>query len=322
MTTISILMPVYNGLPYIIEAVESVLLQDYKNWELVISDDGSNDNTREYLDTLIDSRIRIYKQTTNLGIFGNLNFLLENAKYPIAKIFCQDDVLLPGALEKITHFMVERPNCAVSRCLVQGAKNIRFMNEVERELPIRLEPSAAIMAFATFGNIVGNLCQAACRPRLILDAGGFDQSYPYAGDYEGWVRVSAKYGIDLQNEELVFQRQHPQQNSNLLNFKNELYPQLHRLLENFCTQVCDDDLAILKRHWTIHFFPQRFSRIFRQILAGKFSLAKLPLRDMPLGISKWAVIISYPLWKFNLPIAQATTRLLFNRIIELNGKLS
>ena len=324
MSTISILMPVYNGMPYIIKAVESILAQDYKDWELIISDNGSTDETRDYLITLDDCRITIYKQETNLGIFGNLNFLLKCAHNPIAKILCADDKLLPGALESIVHFMSTSPHCAISRCLAQGDKNKQYksgaINQIERELPIRLEPTAASLAFATFGNLVGNLSKAACRPALIIEAGGFDQNFPYVGDYEGWARVAACYGIDLQNEELIFERVHIAQNSNLLNRKNELYPQFHQILEKFCTQVCVDDLVLLKRHWTIQFFPQRLSRIFRQILAGNFSLAQLPLRDLPLGISKWAVILSYPLWKFNLPITHATTRQLFNRIIELNGE--
>jgi glycosyltransferase involved in cell wall biosynthesis len=322
MTCISVLMPVYNGMPYIREAVESVLTQDYTNWELIISDNNSNDSTRDYLDSLTDPRIRIYKQTANLGIMDNLNFLLEKARYPVAKIFCQDDRLLEGALERVAQFMEERPNCAVSRCWGLGDTK-RYTPggnlEIEGELPTRIEPRASILAFATFGNMVGNLCKAACRPKLVLEAGGFDQNYPYAGDYEGWARVSARFGLDLQNEELVFERSHAAQNSNLLNLKNELYPQLNRLLEKFSTQVDTDDLAILKHHWTIHFFCQRISRMVRQLLSGKLSLSAVPLHELPLGISPMAVLAAYPHWKFKLPPAQATTRRLFNRILELNG---
>ncbi|MFI3223233.1 MAG: glycosyltransferase family 2 protein [Methylococcaceae bacterium] len=325
MTTISILMPVYNGMPYISEAVDSVLAQDYKDWELVISDNGSTDETCAYLDTLNDARIKIYKQETNLGIFGNLNFLLKSAQTPIAKILCADDKLLHGALNPIVHFMKSHPSCAISRCLAQGDKQ-KFMPgakaELEGALPSRLEPSAALLAFATFGNLIGNLSKATCRPDLVIEMGGFDQNFPYAGDYEGWARVAERYGLDLQNEELIFERVHPAQNSNLLNLKNELYQQVNMILENLSAQVCDFDLAILKRHWTIHFLAPRLSRIFRQILTGKFGLVKQPLHNLPFCISKSAVIISYPIWKFNMPIAQATTRQLFNRIIELNGKLS
>jgi len=62
MPRISVLMPVYNGMPYIPEAVESVLAQDEQDWELLISDDGSTDGTRDYLDTVRDSRIKVIHQ--------------------------------------------------------------------------------------------------------------------------------------------------------------------------------------------------------------------------------------------------------------------
>ena len=80
MPRISVLMPVYKGIPYIPEAVESVLAQDEQDWELVISDNGSTDSTRDYLSTLQDPRIRVHLQQANLGIFGNLNFLLAQAQ--------------------------------------------------------------------------------------------------------------------------------------------------------------------------------------------------------------------------------------------------
>lgn len=325
MTRISVLLPVYNGMPYIYEAVNSVLAQDEQNWELVISDNGSTDATRAYLNTLQDPRIRIYLQQDNLGIFGNLNFLLEQAQASIAKILCADDKLLPGALSRIAPFMEERPWCAVSRCLVLGDIK-RYQPgqraELEGALPVRIHPAAAILAFATFGNLVGNLSKAACRPRQVLDQGGFDQGFPYAGDYEGWMRVAASHGIALQNEELVFERSHVAQNSTLLNRKNELFPQLTKLIEIIARKVPPSDLAVLKRHWTIHFLAQRLPKLIRQAIVGDFRLARSGLTNLPIGIKPSAVIAAYPVSRFNLPLAQMTTRKLFARILEVNGSQS
>ena len=325
MPRITILMPVYNGMPYIPEAVESVLAQDEQDWELVISDNCSTDATRAYLSTLQDPRIRIHLQQDNLGIFGNLNFLLVQAQASIAKILCADDKLLPGALARIAAYMEERPWCAVSRCLGVGNKQ-RYQHDqrwqLEGELPVRIYPAASWLVFATFGNIVGNLSKAACRPQLVLAEGGFDQHFPYAGDYEGWMRVAAKHGIALQNEELVFERSHADQNSNLLNRKNEFFPQLTKLIEMMATKVPPSDLALLKRRWTIHFLAQRLPKLARQAMAGEYGLARSGLTNLPLGISPIAVIAAYPIFKFNLPPARATTQKLFARILEVNGDQS
>lgn len=325
MTSISVLMPVYNGMPYIKEAVESVLAQDFQDWELVISDNGSTDGTCEYLDTLHESRIRIYKQKLNLGVYGNFNFLLEQAKASVAKALCADDWLLPGALERTFSFMEERPHCAVSRCLTKGDES-RYASdhllEYVNALPVHLEPAAAFLAHAVFGNPVGNLSQAACRPNLVLNSGAFDQSYPHSGDREAWARITQIYGLELQNEELVFERTHPGQNRFLLNRSNESFLQQNRILKTWAAEISRNDLAdlrLVKWHWTIHHLSWRSTSLIRQIRAGQLSLVREMLQDLPLGISPIAVFAAYPIWKFNLPPARATGRRLLDRILELNG---
>ena len=321
---ISVLIPVYNGIPYIAEAIGSVMDQECQDWELVISDNGSKDGTRDYLRTLSDPRIRVYEQPVNLGIMGNLNFLLAQAHAPIAKILGHDDALLNGSLERIARFMEERPDCAVSRCWALGdeprySKGGRL--EWEGLLPTRLEPAASVLAFATFGNMVGNICRAACRPGMVLQAGGFDQKYPSAGDYEAWQRVAGIHGICLQNEELVFERIHELQDSNLLTQRNEIDRQINSILEILAGEVDPSLLHVLRRHWTIHVFSHRFSRFARQVVAGRFSLAASVWKNLPLGASALSSIAAYPVAKLKLAQANKTTNYLLEQIQKNNKSL-
>jgi glycosyltransferase involved in cell wall biosynthesis len=76
---VSVVMCAYNTRPYIEQAVASVLDQQYQNLELIISDDGSTDGTREWLQTLTDPRIRLFLQEQNLGYVANKNFALQQA---------------------------------------------------------------------------------------------------------------------------------------------------------------------------------------------------------------------------------------------------
>ncbi len=323
MPRISIPISVYNGIPYICEAVDSVFAQNIEDWELLISDNGSTDDTLAFLDTLKDARIRIHRQTENLGAYGNLNFLIAQTSTTISKILCADDALLPDSLERILTFMEMRPGCAISRCWSQGDGQLYEPGgpwHVESSLPTRLEPAAAVLAFATLGNMVGNLSRAACRPAMVIAAGGFDCQFPYAGDYEGWLRVVGRFGIDLQNEELVYVRVHKMQGSNLLNKKNEAFPQIDSILNKLASQVTPDDLTLLLKHWAINFFSPRVPRFARQLMAGKLRLAFSIWQDLPLGISPWLCIAAYPAWKAKLPWAQATTRELIRRIIQLNER--
>ena len=318
---ISVLIPVYNGIPYICEAIDSVLAQDCQDWELVISDNGSKDGTGDYLRTLCDPRIRVHEQPVNLGIMGNLNFLLAQARAPIAKILGHDDTLLSGSLERIACFMEERPDCAVSRCWALGDE-LRYSKggqlEWEGLLPSRLEPAASVLAFATFGNMVGNICRAACRPRMVLQAGGFDPKYPSAGDYEGWKRVAGIFGICFQNEELVFERIHELQNSNVLTQRNQLDAQVNSIIEILASEVDPSLLHVLRRHWTIHVFSHRCSRFARQLFSGRFSLAVSVWKNLPSGVSVFSSIAAYPLVKLKLAQANTTTHYLLDHILKNN----
>jgi glycosyltransferase involved in cell wall biosynthesis len=316
-------MPVYNGMPYITEAVESVLAQDEQNWELVISDNGSTDATRAYLGTLQDPRIRVHLQSANLGIFGNMNFLLAQAQASIAKILCADDTLLPSALAQVAAFMEERPWCAVSRCWRVGDKKSSLPGmpgEIEARLPISLNPKAALLAYLTFGNPVGNLSQAACRPTMIMKCGGFNEKFPYSGDREAWARISGIHGLELQNEELVLERVHPLQNRILLDKKNENILQMNKLITIWGSMVDGPDYALLRRHWIIHVFAQRTPRLIKQIISGKFDLASGVLTDLPLKITPLSVIAAHIIQKINPPVAQKTTTKLIQRIFEENGQ--
>lgn len=322
MPRITVLMPVYNGMPFIPEAVESVLAQDEQDWELVISDNGSTDGTRAYLDTVKDPRICIHLQKDNLGIFGNMNFLLRQARSPIAKILCADDKLLPSALTHVAQFMEDRPYCAISRCWRLGDSEASKRDEryaTESQLPVSLNPTSALLAYLTFGNPVGNLSQASCRPRMIIKCGGFDQRFPYSGDREAWARVAARYGLELQNEELVFERTHPLQNRFLLDRQNENFTQTKRIIENWAVMADPKDLDLLKSHWTLHFLAQRVPRLARQVMVGRLKLAYNGLVELPLGISPLSVLTSYLIQKINHNASRITTQKLLARIIELNG---
>ena len=98
---VSILMCTYNGRDFIEAAVADIVHQTYPNWELIISDDGSTDGSREYLEQLRDDeRIRIFLQPQNLGYVRNKNFALAQAKGALITQQDQDDRSSPERLEQ------------------------------------------------------------------------------------------------------------------------------------------------------------------------------------------------------------------------------
>ncbi len=100
-------MPSYNTAPYIEETIQSVLYQTYTNWELVIVDDCSTDNTDQVLEKIKDNRIRYFKNKENLGAALSRNKALREAKGQWIAFLDSDDIWMPKKLEKQIKFMEE-----------------------------------------------------------------------------------------------------------------------------------------------------------------------------------------------------------------------
>ena len=104
---VSIIMPSYNTAPYIKQTIQSVLAQTYTNWELIIVDDCSTDNTDEIVDAIKDSRIRYFKNEKNSGAAISRNKALREAKGQWIAYLDSDDLWMPEKLEKQIKFMEE-----------------------------------------------------------------------------------------------------------------------------------------------------------------------------------------------------------------------
>ena len=102
---ISIVLPVYNGSKYLSESIESILSQTYKNWELIIIDDCSSDNTPQIANRYctFDSRIRYYKNENNLRLPRALNKGFSLAKGDFFTWTSDDNIYEKDALEKMLY---------------------------------------------------------------------------------------------------------------------------------------------------------------------------------------------------------------------------
>lgn len=98
---VSVVMCTYNGMGFVEAAVADILAQTYRNWELIVSDDGSSDGTREWLERWQgDHRIRLFFQDENLGYVGNKNFALAQARGEYITQQDQDDRSSTERLER------------------------------------------------------------------------------------------------------------------------------------------------------------------------------------------------------------------------------
>lgn len=108
-THLTVLMPAYNAGPYIKEAIESILHQTYSDFEFLIVNDGSKDETLEVIKQFKDTRIKLIDQQ-NKGLIDTLNEALQIAKGDLIARMDADDVCFPQRLERQVAFLQEHPD--------------------------------------------------------------------------------------------------------------------------------------------------------------------------------------------------------------------
>lgn len=122
---ITIGIPVYNGEKYINQAIDSILNQTYDNFELIITDDGSTDNTLAVLNQYQDSRIKIISDGKNKGISYRLNQQIALAKGRYFVRMDSDDIMFPNRIEKQIEYLEQYPEVDVvgSKAIVIDEQN-------------------------------------------------------------------------------------------------------------------------------------------------------------------------------------------------------
>lgn len=112
MPDVSVLMTVYNGLPYLDKAVDSILSQTLKDFRFVIVDDGSSDGTSEYLRSIKDDRVTVLTQS-NQGTAAAANLGLKQIQTPFVARMDADDIAMPHRLETQLAFMKQHPDVGI-----------------------------------------------------------------------------------------------------------------------------------------------------------------------------------------------------------------
>jgi glycosyltransferase involved in cell wall biosynthesis len=299
--SISILTPVWNGLPYIKECIASVLFQNFEDWELIISDNGSTDGTLEYIDSLNDPRIRIFKQEVNLGIMGNLNFLFMQASAPISQILCADDYFVNEfALSKIVNYWkTASPEIGFVRFGHSGSSDKKIINIQTQVIPSVIRNQSGELMFFVFGNFPGNVSDVSIRTHLVLENGFFPNHMPFAGDCSFWSRIISNISMGVEKELLIYIRRHDKVASNYLGLRGELYEQQVDIYEKLIDRLSVNyDVKVLKKYFHYQVFGFHYRTAIRSMLHGQFSYIRTMMRTKS--------YILWPKWRqllFCLPFA-------------------
>lgn len=220
---VSILMPSYNYACYLNEAIESALAQTYENFELIVIDNCSTDNTEWIVRNFMtrDSRVMYIKNPTNIGMYRNYNQALLYATGDYIKFLNADDKFEPTLLEKFVNILDNDPTISVVTSCRQyfGSKN----DLLEPLHKVLTEAKYAILSSLMYGNWIGEPTTVMIR-RDNLNLGLFDISLLMFADLDMWLRhlrVGDLYVID---EVLSYFRIHEGQGtSELMSNENKFH---------------------------------------------------------------------------------------------------
>ena len=199
---ISVAMSVYNGEPYLTEAIESILAQSFTDFEFLILDDGSTDASRETISRYAqqDSRIRpIFRE--NRGLIASLNQLLAEARAPLIARMDADDVAMPQRFARQIAFLAERDDHGVVGSWSQDIdEHGRMIPCQSGDHPVSHEDFIAAIPVA--GPL---LCHPSVmyRSSVVRDAGGYHAAFRHCEDLDLWLRLASRTRIASIPERLL-----------------------------------------------------------------------------------------------------------------------
>lgn len=210
---ISVILPVYNGISYLSKSVESVLAQTYTDFELLVVDDCSTDGSWEYLSSLSDARIKLFRNEVNKGLFYNLNFLSKQAATPLVKLWAQDDYMTPDALGKIVKFHTDHAGLGMSYTAVKviNEENVVVKDAKEDITPTIVDKETHARIAFRWGSIAGNIANVTIVKEAFEKVGYFDEGMKICGDFDMWVRIGEFYNIGFMNDPIIYLRSHSKQ---------------------------------------------------------------------------------------------------------------
>lgn len=241
---VSICIPTYNCEEFVEASVKSVLGQTFDDFELIIVDDKSNDDTFEVLKSLKDGRVKLFRNLYRLGLVNNWNRCLELSKGEYVGVFHQDDLMECDNIKEKVKFLDSNPGVGF---VFSDAKTIDCHGQVIGEhWSINLQGVGsgvingrdffkAMMLGDNFVCCPSVLLRRECLEKLSI----FDNRLPYSVDYEMWLRISLFYDVGYIDWPLISYRIHNKNETN--KFKG-----LHGLIE-----LIKGKIIALERAWKL-----------------------------------------------------------------------
>jgi glycosyltransferase involved in cell wall biosynthesis len=196
---VSVIIPTYNRGWIVKEAIESVLAQDYRDFELIVVDDGSTDNTDDILDSYRGDII-VFRQE-NQGVSAARNRGLAEASGCFIAFLDSDDLWLSQKLFRQVEFFNKNPDakiCQTEETWIRKGVRVNPKKRHKKPWGMIFEPSLALCLISPSAVMI--------RRSLFEEVGGFDETLPACEDYDLWLRISCRYPVYLIDTPLIIKR--------------------------------------------------------------------------------------------------------------------
>lgn len=283
---VSVLMTAFNRGRYIAESIESVLASTYINFELIIVDDCSTDNTvgiaKSYEEK--DVRVKVYINDKNLGDYHNRNKAASYAKGEFIKYVDSDDAIYPWGLEAMVYCMIKFPHAGF------GLMSHYISTS---SLPVALSPLNAYRNFYFKGLLINmGPTGAIIKKDAFTLVGGFS-GRQFVGDTELWYQLSSKYHLVCMPSDLIWWRSHEDQQIKYEE-KNLFIPFLRFKISLDALSKNECPLLDVERKMALRNIRNLYCRnIIRFFSKGKFkkalklkNLAKITISDLIRSLKK------------------------------------
>ena len=212
---VSVCIPTYNRAPLLAQSIRSVLGQTLQDFELVISDNASTDDTETLVRSFDDPRIRYVRNQTNLGHRANYNRCLQLARGAYLTMFPDDDIMMPDNIAAKAEVLSKHSRVGLVHSkyhVIDGNGDITRYNTNWGCGPDRMEDAIepgqdvlrAMLLTTNFVNIPTTMFRRACYERV----GGFTDQLGQTFDFEFWMRIALYYDVAFLAKPLIKWRSH------------------------------------------------------------------------------------------------------------------
>lgn len=294
---VTIIIPSYNHAPYIEHTINSILKQSLQNFELLIVDDNSTDNSLKIIKKFQDKRLKTFFLEKNIGMCKASNLMIEEAKGEYLSIIASDDIMKPDNLKNKINFLQNNPEygAVFSQIEIINDENkviTRKTKKSERFFPAIVRNRYEWLNYFFFnGNCIAAPTFVA-RTESVKRINGFNNLIFQAHDFDMWVRLCLEgYEMFVLPEKLVQYRQSNKNKSlsrNTTSVRKRLVFDNEKILENF--------LSIKKINDLVKIFPDLLplkSKISDELIPSLIALQSLKVGGQSIYHQQFALNILY-----------------------------